>query len=124
MARERRNHIDQWHEDFSDLRSKVLWCRSILDENIKVIDGNTSPISEVLPSHWRRYFGMLTPMEQRELTKDLRALSLQMENSLRNLEHIEKKLAEMEDTTLLLVQTLTRIQPHAEYVDHFFPYLD
>ena len=124
MAREQLNHIDQWHEDFSDLRSKILWCRSILDDNIKEIDGDASPIGEVLPLHWRRYFGMLNPNEQRELTKDLKNLSLQMEDSLRNLEHIERKLAEMEETTSLLVQTLTKIQPHAEYVDYFFQYRD
>lgn len=117
------DRFNGWAESIHDLRMKLIWCRSILDESLKQFDpsqdkGGVSFLLDAMA--WRRYIALLPIAEQVELRRHISTIGMQALTALETLEQITKQLAWLDETTTLTVQTLSQLHPHAIYIEEMF----
>ena len=96
----------------TDIQSKVLWCRSFLDESRNMIANGDLPDSFHMDTmNWRRLRGLL-PREERSRIKQqlesIRSDSLAIESSL---DDITAHLQWLENITSSAVESLEELYP-------------
>lgn len=106
----------------SDIQSKVLWCRSFLDESRNMIANGDLPDSFHMDTmNWRRLRGLLPREERSRLKQQLESIrsdSLAIESSL---DDITAHLQWLENITSSALESLEEIYPHAVMLGEYFP---